>query len=345
MHKRRCPSCGKELAPHVQTCELCGMTIPGSGQEPLVEPISPYDDLFSDDIVPPKPGPGMTDRSKPVLIPEGDFKEQSRDPSQKPVWTIPLPARRDVLFLVGIGVIGIILLSVLFFIPHPPADSGISNTTSIETPVSPVPTTSSPKTTLKPEDTESSHGYTRTDYFTDKTSGWGTSDNDVAMRYYSQGEYHIIQKGEDSKELALYGNDAKNFVAEVKTRLDSGPLTGQYGLIFRFSDDDYYSFGINGRGWFTVQKQIDGKVYDLIPLTETYILNKGYVTNTLGIKADGNTLTMYINGKMVRAISDTSLTHGDVGLFVSRLSEKGYVKEQAVHVSFDNFKYGELSSS
>jgi len=121
-------------------------------------------------------------------------------------------------------------------------------------------------------------------------------------------------------------------------------MTGQYGIIFRFSDDDHYLFGINGRGWFTVTKHVDGKVYELIPLTETYILNKGYVTNKLGVKTEGNTMSLYINGKMVRAISDTSITHGDVGFFVARLSEKGYVKEQGVKVSFDDFSYKELTS-
>ncbi|OQB35685.1 MAG: hypothetical protein BWY05_01285 [Euryarchaeota archaeon ADurb.Bin165] len=45
---------------------------------------------------------------------------------------------------------------------------------------------------------------------------------------------------------------------------------------------------------------------------------------------------------MVRAIGDTSLTHGDIGFFVSRLGEQGFVKEQPVHVAFDNFKFGKL---
>ena len=113
-------------------------------------------------------------------------------------------------------------------------------------------------------------------------------------------------------------------------------------MIFRFDNGNYYSFGINGRGWFTVRKHMDGKVYEMIPLTETYILNKGYETNRLGIKAEGNTLSLYINGKMVRAISDTSFTHGDIGFFVSRLAEQGFIKEQPVHVAFDNFKFGEI---
>ncbi len=74
---------------------------------------------------------------------------------------------------------------------------------------------------------------------------------------------------------------------------------------------------------------MDGKVYEMIPLTETDILNKGYEANQFGIEAEGNTLSLYINGKMVRAIGDTSFTHGDIGFFVPRLSEQGFVKRAA----------------
>jgi len=333
-----CPSCGKEQKTHSNTCEYCGAVIPVGKQDPLVEPISPYDDLFSDDIIPDKPL-NRPEIKGPVLPPDDEFFEP--EPESKPNFSFP--GHRELMFIGGIALAGIIIIMLLVFMPSPPPDSltvgdefnqtsVIENTSEVTEETTSVPTM------------ESSSGYSFSDGFSNKESGWGEYTSDTFMRYYSQGEYHMIQKGEDMLDKVLLGEDAKNFEVEVKTRLDSGPMTGQYGIIFRFSDDDHYLFGINGRGWFTVTKHVDGKVYELIPLTETYILNKGYVTNKLGVKTEGNTMSLYINGKMVRAISDTSITHGDVGFFVARLSEKGYVKEQGVKVSFDDFSYKELTS-
>lgn len=337
MKKVRCPSCGKETKADTDTCEYCGKPV-FENRGPTVEPISPYDDLFSDDIVP-EPKQVKPPIKGPVLPSDFDLTE----PEKSDKWKIPLPARRDMTFLAGIAIIGIILIMVLLFIPSVPVSESKEKITEL-TPT-PEPTiTTAPKQTPQKTTKTNATGYSLFDNFSDKESGWGDYDSDTFLRYYSQGEYHLIQKGEDLSDGALLGKDVENFVTEVEARLDSGPLTGQYGLLFRFADDNYYSFGIDGRGWYTVQKHVDGKVYDLIPLTETYILNKGYDSNVLGVKAEGNTLSMYINGKMVRAISDTSLTHGDIGFFAARLSEEGFIKEQPVHVAFDNFKFGELPS-
>ena len=302
---------------------------------PHVEPISPYDDLFSDDIIPEEPKPQEKPLKGPVLEPDTDFPE----PTTKSRIQIPLPANRDMAFLAAIVGVGIILILALFFLPSAPAPE--QEPVQVPT-ITPEVTREIVETPEQTPDIQSGAGYTQFDNFSDKESGWGTYESDTFLKYYSGGEYHMIQKGEDLSDRALLGKDNADFAIEVETQLDSGPLTGQYGMIFRFDDGNYYSFGINGRGWFTVRKHMDGKVYEMIPLTETYILNKGYETNRLGITAEGNTLSFYINGKMVRALADTSLTHGDIGFFVSRLSEQGFVKEQPVHVTFDNFKFGEL---
>lgn len=334
MKKVYCPSCGKENRPDARTCAYCAMPIDDE-PVPHVEPISPYDDLFSDDVIPNQPKPKEKTLKGPVLEPDADFSE----PAKKSRMQIPLPGNRDMAFLAGIVGVGIILILALFFLPSAPAPEQ----EPVQAPVvTPEVTTEIIETPKQTPDIQSGTGYTLFDNFSDKESGWGTYESDTFLKYYSGGEYHMIQKGEDLSDRALLGKDVADFALEVDTRLDSGPLTGQYGMIFRFDDGNYYSFGINGRGWFTVRKHMDGKVYEMIPLTETYILNKGYEANRLGVKAEGNTLSLYINGKMVRALADTSLTHGDIGFFVSRLSEQGFVKEQPVHVAFDNFKFGEL---
>lgn len=333
--KKVCPSCGEENKPDARICEYCTMAI-DDDSAPHVEPISPYDDLFSDDVIPEKPKDKPKPLKGPVLEPDTDVPEPVRHHRMK----LSLPRDRDMAFLIGIIGVGIFLVLALFFLPTP----SVQEKEVVQVPEVTLEVTKEviESTPTEAPDVQSGTGYTLFDNFSDKESGWGSYESDTFLKYYSQGEYHMIQKGEDLSDRALLGKDVTDFMVEAEARLDSGPLTGQYGIIFRFDNGNYYSFGINGRGWFTVRKHMDGKVYELIPLTETYILNKGYAKNRLGVKAEGNVLSLYINGKMVRAIADTSLTHGDVGFFVSRLSEQGFVKEQPVHVAFDNFKFGEL---
>ena len=301
---------------------------------PQVEPISPYDDLFSDDVIPEESKSKEKSLKGPVLEPDNGSDESDKENQRE----FSPPTNRNLAFIAGIIGIGIIFIFALFFLSP---SFGPDLKTEPMTNITPVVTK---EETVTPEKTpeKAEKGYTQFDNFSDKESGWGSYEGETFLRYYSQGEYHMIQKGENLSDRALLGKNVTDFILEVDTRFDSGPLTGQYGIIFRFDNGKYYSFGINGRGWFTIRKHIEGKVYELIPLTETYILNKGYTSNRLGIKAEGNTLSLYINGKMVRAIGDTSLTQGDIGFFVSRLEEQGFVKEQPVHVAFDNFKYREL---
>ncbi|MGV8111090.1 hypothetical protein [Methanospirillum sp.] len=340
MQKVHCPSCGREIRPDSDLCDYCKNPVTGQKQTPVVEPISPYDDLFSDDVIPEKPKKVKPPIKGPELPSDLDFSE----PAYKKGGSVPVLANREILFVAGIVSIVVILLIALFFLPTTPPSDVQSNMTSVEIAPENTTTTTEPITPVPTQKSTSEDGFSVFDNFSDKESGWGSYESDSFLRYYSSGEYHMIQKGEDLSDRVLFGKDVENFVTNVDARLDSGPLTGQYGIIFRFDNGNYYSFVINGRGWYSVRKHIDGKIYELIPLTETYILNKGYETNKLGVKAEGNTLSMYINGKMVRAIGDTSISHGDVGFYVSRLAEQGFVKEQPVHVAFDNFKYGELSS-
>jgi len=325
MSTTSCPSCGAERNGDLPRCSACGDEFSEGIAAWVIDEIDPFYpetipgeyDIF-DDIPPPEKPP----EKRPV----------------EPVVTTPersLPAGIPPLAFVGVIVlIALLALSAIFILP------GLSG------PQSPVvPDTSAPYTepVLEEEPDKASEEEREPEFmiyddFSDPASGFGTYESDTFMRYYSRGEYHVIQKGENMSGSALLGGDYANFFMEVDTRLQAGSLTGRYGLVFRTSDEGRYTFEINGRGWYTVKKRVDGKVYDLIPLTETYILKKGYTVNKLGVLAEGDQISLFINDSLVRVITDASLTHGDAGFTVSRLAEQGYIGEQGVHVAFDNFR-------
>ena len=329
-----CPSCGRTLKEEGY-CEYCGYKKSVEEIDPFYNDEIPADKTFVDEVIPYP--------IKEHIKQEKIKKSERTHKTQTPIYLIPGIAVIVCIALLGLAVM--IILPGLFPTDHPsttyqeitPSPTEISelNTTNISH--NRITNDSEGNRTLNTSPILSDSSLL-TDDFSDKKNRWGEYNDGSFLKYYDQGSYHMIQKGENMTGMALLGGDYANFYSSVETNLLSGPLTGSYGILFRYTNGDWYSFGINGRGWYSVKKQVNGVTYDLIPQTEVYLLNKGYANNTLGVQAEGSTLRFYINGRIIREITDTSISHGDIGLFVSRHTEKGYIGEEGVHVAFDNFR-------
>jgi len=114
----------------------------------------------------------------------------------------------------------------------------------------------------------------------------------------------------------------------LQSKFDSGSCSGKdaYGLIVRgpehlagvsygyvvaFScDGQYYIFRLDGANPFTTK--------DLVTWSKSdYILAGADKQNVLGIKAIGNTLTIYANGHQIAQVTDSKYGFGRYGVFVS----------------------------
>lgn len=95
-----------------------------------------------------------------------------------------------------------------------------------------------------------------------------------------------------------------------------------YGIYFREQRKNgrrnCYSFGVTPSGRYYLNKMIDGQVVHpyLIDIALTPYLNKGAAKNRLGVLAEGNRISLYINGNLVRTVVDDSLQYGYAGLMV-----------------------------
>ena len=94
----------------------------------------------------------------------------------------------------------------------------------------------------------------------------------------------------------------------------------EYGIILRVSGDTdsrtYYIFGVTTDGKYYLQKKVSGEWADKDPAPSTasqYIKPKA--KNTLGVLAQGNKLSLYINGFLVKTVTDDSADSGYVGVF------------------------------
>jgi hypothetical protein len=110
-----------------------------------------------------------------------------------------------------------------------------------------------------------------------------------------------------------------NFGVEAEAQATGGSYA-EYGLIFRVGgvqdSRTYYIFGVNTDGEYYLQKKVDGKWADTDPVPATasaYIKPKA--KNTLGVLAQGNKLSLYINGFLVKTVTDDSSSKGMVGVY------------------------------
>jgi hypothetical protein len=171
------------------------------------------------------------------------------------------------------------------------------------------------------------------DDFSDPTSGWAVySDAEVKMGY-EDGEYSILVKGQNLIAWSLNerAGTFKDFILEVDARQVSGPDNNDYGLLFRYQDEDnFYSFGVSGDGYYSLYKKVRGEWVAIVDWTESAYVNKGRSTNRLKVVAKGPEISLYVNDHFLTKVQDESIDEGYIGIYA------GTFDEPYVHAHFDD---------
>jgi len=149
--------------------------------------------------------------------------------------------------------------------------------------------------------------------------GWVFDTGDYVDYAWSAGKLTLSIKKKQWLGLDWPDGTYDDFGAEVEAQA-VGSDYAEYGIVLRVSGDqdtrNYYIFGVNTDGKYYLQKKVDGKWADKDPAPATasqYIKTKA--KNTLAVLAQGNKLYLYINGFMVKSLTDDSSDSGFVGVF------------------------------
>jgi hypothetical protein len=173
------------------------------------------------------------------------------------------------------------------------------------------------------------------DDFSDEGSGWVTYDEyDGRVAYTNECLYvkdHTTLEGGMYGECQRYFTD---FVLEVETWLIGGTDFNWHSVACRFQDENnYYGFGISADGYYCIVKFVDGNE---VPLTgqagiySSYIHHGQGVSNLIHIECIGSSLSLSVNGHLLRQVADTTFTGGDIALAAE--AQAGTYTE----VAFDN---------
>lgn len=113
-----------------------------------------------------------------------------------------------------------------------------------------------------------------------------------------------------------------DFVASLDVQHPAGPKTDSYGMVFRVTGGNYYTFSMNEKGQYYVWLHNQGKTQTLLQEVGSFDVKPGKVNN-ITVKATGPIFTFYVNNHLVGTVVDSTLPTGKVGVYVSPASTYG----------------------
>jgi transcriptional regulator with XRE-family HTH domain len=151
---------------------------------------------------------------------------------------------------------------------------------------------------------------------------------------FKQGAYHAFQPRQGYFHACIAQlTDFSNFAYEV----DMTILHGDYaGILFRAVDSidsHYYLFRVNKDGSYAFKRYIDGVDNDAIMLDTGF--SQAYhpaQKNRVAVAANGNRLTLYINGQNLVTVSDAAYLRGQIGVLA------GSEQQAPAEAAFSNLR-------
>ncbi len=215
-----------------------------------------------------------------------------------------------------------------------PGQTLVIPTVTPEPSATPIPE-NSPTPIVKATSTESSVALGEVivqDDFSD-ASRWPTSDDEFQTTTMAEGALTLTLKRPEYFTLA-YNNTqlARNFFVSVVGQSSACAERDRYGLLFRVQDDaNYYQFQVDCDGRFRVVAVVDGELKTLRDWSASEAVNTETGPNTLGVRAQGNTIEVFANGQSLTEVSDATFIEGGFGLYAG----SGSLSETYV-VTFDD---------
>jgi hypothetical protein len=170
------------------------------------------------------------------------------------------------------------------------------------------------------------------DQFTNNNHGWDLTS--------SSGQFSVkVGNGamtlEDDNNRLLWeivpgGRNFSNFYLTVDAVLSKGTEANGYGIYIRGASNQsldiatYYRFELYGDGTYaifkgTVDASGTSNSIALVDYTMSPVIQKQGQVNHIAINANGSTLSFYVNGHLIKFVSDNTYASGSIAMFVSNL--------------------------
>jgi len=158
------------------------------------------------------------------------------------------------------------------------------------------------------------------DSLNDNSKGykWDVSNQADGTCAFNSGSYHVsTPKTQFFFLCAAATTDFSNFAYEIQAKIVQGDCAG---MVLRADTNagKLYFFEVCQNGTYDVSRYLDytgNNVKDLSSGSSAAIVTGLNQTNTIAVVAQGSTLTLYVNKKKITSVTDSTFTHGQVGVF------------------------------
>lgn len=158
------------------------------------------------------------------------------------------------------------------------------------------------------------------DPFRNNNNKWYEADQEECFVKVQEEKYVFEHKREEGSWMTwnpIPLDSSKDFHIEATLSKTHGPNNSGYGIIWGLKDvNNRYQFLVNGNGWYTYAKTVDGNWETIIEWAESSYVHKDNGTNTLTVKRFGDTLKLYINDRYITEAPFEEFFGPKVGFFV-----------------------------
>lgn len=178
-----------------------------------------------------------------------------------------------------------------------------------------------------------------TDPLADNSQGhsWMEGTNSLgATCQFSGGSYQSLEPNAGYFHSCMeQANDFTNFTFAVKATLVSGDYEGMVFRVNPANRNQYYFFGVYMDGTYTLRLSTDSNWSDTVVIkkgSSSAINTAPQQANIIAVTANYSNITLFINQQQVASVTDTTLTHGLVGMFAGSISQSAVVDFQDAEV-------------
>lgn len=253
----------------------------------------------------------------------------------------PASSNKQLYWIIGgIGCLFVFLMLMCAIFAFVVLANGLGQDESSPTPVAQAPTrvreaTQAPRPSLDPA---LSGQILLQDSFDGQTSSSLPVSSDGEIVYaFEDGAYAISVLVPRLIAWSSFEGNFSDVYVEVESTLVEGPESAAASLIFRSqgqSDQDnsnFYVYNVTSDGRYNLELMRNNALETLIDWTPSSEINPQGESNLLGLRLQGDQISLYVNNVLLEEYSDANFTDGKIALAVNTFDEGG------AKVLFDNF--------
>src|SRR2546426_3030604 len=158
-----------------------------------------------------------------------------------------------------------------------------------------------------------------------QSHNWATNTTNCA---FTGGAYHVSTPDiHVFASCAAQSTNFSNFAYEVQMQIIKGDIGG---IIFRAdtAHNTFYRFYVSDTGNYELLLCSSNTCHDLLAIAPSPAIRQGLnQTNLIAVVAIGNTITLYVNSQKIANVTDSTYSHGAIGVTASAFATNGHPTE------------------